>query len=71
MVNTGAQSVAYGTARPGGEYGLAISQAAWHRSFTSGRSVPLRGVQGHPGEPGAELVAGMTLLLATGPISVA
>jgi hypothetical protein len=30
-----------------------------------------RGGQGRPGEPGAELVAGMTLLLATGPISVA
>lgn len=39
MVNTGAQSVAYGAARPGGEFGLAIARAEWHRSFTTSRSV--------------------------------
>lgn len=42
MVNTGAQSVAYGTARPGGEFGLAVARAEWHRSFTTAVSVPLR-----------------------------
>ena len=42
MVNTGAQSVSYGTARPGGEYGLAVARAEWHRSFTTAVSVPLR-----------------------------
>jgi hypothetical protein len=42
MVNTGAQSVSYGTATPTGDYGLAISCAEWHRSFCTGRSVPLR-----------------------------
>jgi hypothetical protein len=41
MVNTGAQSVAYGAARPGGDFGLAIARAEWHRSFCTGRSVPL------------------------------
>jgi hypothetical protein len=41
-VTTGAQSIAYGRAVPGGDYGLAIARAEWHRSFTSGRSVPLR-----------------------------
>ena len=41
MVNTGAQSVSYGTARPGGEYGLAVARAEWHRSFVSGGTVQL------------------------------
>jgi hypothetical protein len=34
MVTTGSQSVAYGQAIPGGELGLALARAAWHRSFT-------------------------------------
>ena len=41
MINTGAQSVAYGAAKPGGDYGLALARAEWHRSFVTGRSVPL------------------------------
>ena len=43
QVSTGAQSVSYGRALPGGELGLAMSRAAWHRSLaaTAG-SVPLR-----------------------------
>ena len=42
-VNTGVQSVSYSPAAPAGEYGLALSRAAWHRSFSSGTvvSVPL------------------------------
>jgi len=42
MVNTGAQSVAYGSARPVGEFGLAIARAEWHRSFTTSRSIPVQ-----------------------------
>jgi hypothetical protein len=43
MVNTGAQSVAYGAAKPGGEFGLAVARAEWHRSLCSSLgSVPLR-----------------------------
>jgi hypothetical protein len=43
VVTTGAQSVTYGTARPGGAYGLAIERAAWHRSFLDTvASVPIR-----------------------------
>ena len=42
-VQTGAQSIAYNPAQPSGDYGLAVSRAAWHRSFTSTLvSVPLR-----------------------------
>lgn len=43
QVQTGAQSVAYSPAAPVGEYGLAMSRAAWHRSFVTGTvvSVPL------------------------------
>jgi hypothetical protein len=42
-VSTGVQSVAYQPSVPSGEYGLAMSRAAWHRSFLSGElfSVPL------------------------------
>jgi hypothetical protein len=41
-VSTGVQSVAYSPAAPVGEYGLALSRAAWHRSLASGLvSVPL------------------------------
>lgn len=42
QVSTGAQSVSYGRATPGGELGAALTRAAWHRSFTSYTSVPLR-----------------------------
>jgi hypothetical protein len=43
VVTTGAQSITYGAARPGGEYGLAIARAEWHRSFLDELvSVPLR-----------------------------
>ncbi len=41
-VTTGYQSVSYGTPTPGGDLGLAMARAAWHRSFTTGVSVPLR-----------------------------
>jgi hypothetical protein len=41
-VQTGAQSVVYNPAVPGGDYGRAIARAQWHRSFVSGLvSVPL------------------------------
>ena len=42
-VSTGAQSVSYIPPAPAGDYGLAIAQAAWHRSFVTGTliSVPL------------------------------
>ena len=42
-VSTGAQSVAYSPAAPTGDYGLAVSRAAWHRSFVTGQlvSIPL------------------------------
>jgi hypothetical protein len=33
QVATGAQSVSYSPAMPGGAYGLAIQRASWHRSF--------------------------------------
>ena len=32
-VSTGAQSVVYSPPAPGGEFGLAMQRAAWHRSF--------------------------------------
>jgi hypothetical protein len=42
-VSTGAQSVVYGQAQPGGEFGLAVARARWHRSLCSTlASVPLR-----------------------------
>ena len=42
QVATGSQSVSYSPAVPGGEYGLAISRASWHRSFVPTlASVPL------------------------------
>ena len=41
-VQTGAQSVVYAPAMAGGDYGLAISRAQWHRSMCStAESVPL------------------------------
>ena len=43
QVSTGVQSVSYSPAMPGGQYGLAISRANWHRSFLDGlQSAPLR-----------------------------
>jgi hypothetical protein len=41
MVTTGSQSVAYGSAMPGGELGKALARAAWHRSFSAAGSAPL------------------------------
>lgn len=41
QVATGSQSVTYAPALPGGEYGLAIARAAWHRSFCTFATVPL------------------------------
>ena len=41
QVATGAQSVSYSPALPGGSYGLAMARATWHRSFTTAVSVPL------------------------------
>ena len=41
QVATGAQSVSYSPALPGGDYGLAMARASWHRSFTTFVSVPL------------------------------
>jgi hypothetical protein len=41
QVATGAQSVSYSPAQPGGDYGLAVARARWHRSFTTAVSVPL------------------------------
>lgn len=41
QVSTGMQSVAYSPAGPGGDYGLALARAEWHRSFTSLQTVPL------------------------------
>lgn len=41
-VQTGAQSVVYAPAQAGGDYGLALSRAQWHRSRASNaESVPL------------------------------
>ena len=43
QVATGSQSVTYSPPMPGGEYGLAVARAAWHRSLTGTlRSAPLR-----------------------------
>jgi hypothetical protein len=42
QVATGSQSVTYSPAVPSGEVGLALARAAWHRSFTTLASVPLR-----------------------------
>jgi hypothetical protein len=45
QVSTGVQSITYGRAIPGGELGMALTRAAWHRGFTTGLSVPLRRVR--------------------------
>lgn len=39
QVATGAQSVSYSPAGPTGAYGLALQQAAFHRSFVTGQVV--------------------------------
>jgi hypothetical protein len=53
QVATGSQSVSYSPPVPGGEYGLAISRADWHRSLASGvESVPLAAAQPPPLRPG-------------------
>jgi hypothetical protein len=45
QVSTGSQAVSYSPPLPGGAYGLAISRAAWHRTFAASLySVPLRAV---------------------------
>jgi hypothetical protein len=42
QVTTGSQSLTYSPAAPGGDFGLAVARAAWHRSFLGGLgSVPL------------------------------
>ena len=41
MVTTGSQSVACGSAMPGGELGAAMARASWHRSFCAAGSAPL------------------------------
>lgn len=42
-VTTGAQSVVYGQATAGGELGMALGRASWHRSMLGSlHSVPLR-----------------------------
>ncbi len=42
QVATGSQSVSYSPPMPGGDYGLAIGRAAWHRSFLGTlRTAPL------------------------------
>jgi hypothetical protein len=41
QVATGSQSVSYSPAIPGGDYGLAISRAAWHRDQTGSLATPL------------------------------
>lgn len=46
QVATGSQSVTYNPAMPSGEYGLALARAAWHRSYTTLASVPLRVARG-------------------------
>jgi hypothetical protein len=50
-VQTGVQSVSYGSPVPGGELGLALGRAAWHRSFCSPGSVPLEVARISGGEP--------------------
>ena len=46
-VSTGVQSVAYSPPMPGGQLGLALGRAAWHRSMLGSlASVPLRSGRG-------------------------
>jgi hypothetical protein len=43
QVATGSQSVSYSPPMPGGDYGLALGRAAWHRSFLGTlRTAPLK-----------------------------
>jgi hypothetical protein len=48
QVATGSQSVTYSPALPAGDYGLALARAAWHRSFNTLASVPLRSALAGP-----------------------
>jgi hypothetical protein len=41
-VTTGAQRVTYSPPMQGGDFGLAVSRAEWHRSFAAVGSAPLR-----------------------------
>jgi hypothetical protein len=41
QVATGSQSVSYSPPLPGGDYGLAVSRAAWHRSMAGSLATPL------------------------------
>ena len=50
QVSTGAQSVSYGRATPGGDLGAALARAQWHRSFTGAVSVPLRRADARAGQ---------------------
>jgi hypothetical protein len=43
-VHTGMQSVAYYPPIPGGEFGLAMARAEWHRAFLTFQAVPLQAV---------------------------
>jgi hypothetical protein len=57
-VQTGAQAVTYNPAMPGGDYGLALARAAWHRSLCEGQqgtlvSAPL--TLAFPGGDGGDL----------------
>jgi hypothetical protein len=50
-VSTGAQAVTYSPPLPGGEFGLAVGRAAWHRAMCGTlASVPL--VLARPAPPG-------------------
>jgi len=55
QVSTGAQSVSYSPPLPGGDFGLAMSRAAWHRSLMgSGGSVELdQAAPALPSAPGS------------------
>jgi len=49
-VSTGAQSVSYSPPMPGGDAGMAMARAAWHRSLSQNAgSIPL--TQGAPAKP--------------------
>jgi hypothetical protein len=40
-VSTGAQSVSYSPPMPGGDAGMAMARAAWHRSFCAIGTIPV------------------------------
>jgi hypothetical protein len=48
QVATGSQSVSYSPPMPGGDLGLALARAAWHRSLLGTlHTAPLRSVRGY------------------------